>query len=142
MTARSTLRDTALLLLLAAVPALLTAWLHPRRPEWSWSKPDIEQVTPATVDRWASVLWVDARESKAYEQAHVPGAVSLNETEWERLLPGFLTAWQPGRRVVVYCNTGRCDASREVALRLRRELGTANVFVLKGGWTAWQQAHP
>ena len=142
MIIRSSLREAVLLLLLAAVPALLTAWLHPRRPEWSWHKPEVAEVALETVKRWDSVLWVDARESRAYAQAHVPGAISLNETEWERLLPDFMAAWQPGRRVVIYCNTEQCDASREVALRLRRELQVENLFVLKGGWTAWQQAHP
>jgi len=43
-------------------------------------------------------------------------------------------------RVVVYCNSQRCDASREVAVRLRHELQIDNVFVLQGGWNAWLEA--
>lgn len=137
------LRDCGLLLLLAVVPALLTAWLHPKHPDWAWSRPAVEQVTLDEVSRWAApVLWVDAREAGAYAKQHVPGAVLLNETEWNRLLPGFLAAWRPESRVVVYCNTGQCDASEVVALRLRRELNLTDVFVLKGGWSAWQHTHP
>ena len=72
---------------------------------WSWTKPAIEQVDLNTVSGWTPpVLWVDAREAPAYAKEHIPGAVLLNETEWERLLPEFLQAWQPGRRVVVYCS--------------------------------------
>ena len=73
---------------------------------------------------------------------HVPGAVLLNETAWTRLMPGFLESWQPGQRVVVYCNSERCGSSEEVARRLQRELNLPDVFVLKGGWAAWLEANP
>lgn len=135
-------RDCVLLLLLALVPALLSAWLHPRRPEWRWTKPAVEEVTVATVARWPKVLWVDARGEKEYGERHVPGAVLLNETEWERRLPDFLAAWTPERRVVVYCNSASCNASHEVARRLQRELGLTDVRVLRGGWAAWQEGQP
>ena len=45
----------------------------------------------------------------------------------------------PIRRVVVYCDGGGCEASRHVADRLRDKLGMKSVFVLKGGWPAWQR---
>src|SRR3972149_741050 len=128
------LRECGLLLVIAAVPALLTCWLHPKHPVWSWNRPGVEQVDLSGVSRWTTpVLWVDAREAQAYTKAHIPGAVLLNESEWERLLPGFLEAWQPGTKVIVYCDTQACNASEEVALRLRRELNLKDIFVLKGG---------
>lgn len=137
------LRECGLLLLFAVVPALFTAWLHPKRPEWAWNRPAVEQVSLTDVAGWkAPVLWVDAREAGAYARQHIPGAVLLNETGWNRLLPGFLAAWRPAVRVVVYCNTQECDASQAVALRLRRELNLTKVFVLKGGWAAWRHTHP
>lgn len=140
--ARSLLRDAALLLLLALVPALLTGWLHPKRPVWAWSKPVVEQVELDAIVRWTTpVIWVDARAVSAYEKQHIPGAVPLNETDWERLLPGFLEAWRPGVKVVIYCDTQACNASEEVARRLHRELNLEEVFVLKGGWATWQQSH-
>ena len=135
-------RDCVVLLLAAVVPAVLTGWLHPKRPAWSATKPAVDEVALASAARWADVLWVDARSEKEYRQQHVPGAVPLNETEWERLLPGFLEAWRPGRRVVIYCNSARCNASHEVAVRLQREMNLADVRVLQGGWSAWQEAHP
>jgi rhodanese-related sulfurtransferase len=140
---RQSLRDCALLLLTAAAPAMLTFWLHPKRPVWSWTKPAVEQVNLVEIARWTGpVLWVDAREAGAYAKQHVPGAVLLNETEWNRLLPGLLEVWQPESKIVVYCNTQECDASKDVALRLKRELNLTEIHVLKGGWAAWQQAHP
>ncbi len=138
-----TWREALLLAVLAVIPALLTAWLHPKRPAWNWSPPAVTQVELEAVTRWrTTVLWVDARTSSAYAQRHVPDAISLNEAEWERLLPGFLKAWRHGAKVVVYCDSQACNSSEEVARRLRRELNLDEVFVLKGGWAAWQQSRP
>ena len=137
---RGPLRESVLLLGLAVVPALLALWLHPKRPILSWNAPAVESVELAAVRQWSGpVLWVDARKAEAYKAEHIPGAISLNESEWEQRLPGLMEAWRPGQRVIVYCDTQECDASQAVALRIRRELNLQDVFVLKGGWTAWQQ---
>jgi rhodanese-related sulfurtransferase len=134
-------RQAALLLSFALVPALFTAWLHPKRPAWSWTRPAVTELALADAVRLAPpVIWLDARPDEEYGAQHVPGALSLNEEHWEELLPKFMAAWQPGTRVVVYCNSQRCDASREVAARLRHELQIDNVFVLQGGWAAWLEA--
>lgn len=137
------LRESALLLLLAAVPALLTFWPHPKRPGWTWTKPGVAEVDLSEVTRWSPpVLWIDAREAAAYHHQHIPGAVLLNEGNWEELLPGFLEVWQPGAKVVVYCDSQACDASQSVALRLQRELNLSEITVLKGGWASWKNLHP
>jgi len=137
-----TCRQAALLLALALVPALLTAWLHPKRPAWSWTRPTVTELPLADAERLTPpVIWLDARPDEEYAAQHVPGALSLNEDRWEELLPKFMAVWQQGARVVVYCDSQRCDASRAVAVRLRHELRIDNVFVLQGGWTAWREAH-
>jgi len=103
----------------------------------------VVEVDLAEVLRWTPpILWVDARTAKSYETRHVPGAVLLNEDEWELHLPGFLAVWQPTGRIIVYCDSQACDASQAVALRLQRELKLTNVYVLKGGWAAWLKTHP
>jgi len=43
--------------------------------------------------------------------------------------------------VVVYCSSLSCQASQEVAEKLREEVGLQSVFVLQGGWEAWRQQH-
>jgi rhodanese-related sulfurtransferase len=55
------------------------------------------------------------------------------------LLPQFLTAWSPEKKVVVYCSAQSCNAAREVAKRLRDEAQLKNVFVLEGGWEEWRK---
>ena len=88
--------------------------------------------------RWGpGVLWVDARNADAFERQHVPGACLLNEDSWQELIPEFLAAWKPDTRVVIYCDSQKCHASDEVAVRLGRELKISNVYVLKGGWDSW-----
>jgi len=135
-------REAVLLLLVAAIPALLSGWLHPKRPDWSWNRPAVEQVNLDEVARWTGpVIWVDARDADSYAEKHVPAAILLNETSWNSLVPSFLAAWRPGTKVIVYCDTQACDASREVALRLKRELNLPEIYVLKGGWSAWRQAN-
>ena len=87
-------------------------------------------------------LWVDAREPAAYAASHIPGALSVSETNWEQSLPVFLEAWNPGTPVVVYCGGSSCGASRTVAKRLRRELRIGRVYILDGGWNVWRAQHP
>ena len=140
---RQLLRDCGLILLLAAIPALLAGWLHPKRPAWSWSKPGVAEVDLSEVAHWTPpILWVDARTNAAFQLKHVPGAVLLNEGEWEQQLPGFLEVWQPSAHIVVYCDSAACDASQAVALRLQRELTITDIHVLKGGWATWLKNHP
>lgn len=140
---QSVIREIACLILIASLPAALAGWFHPQRPTWSWVRPAVTELSLAEINRRTTpILWVDARTAAAYQQRHIPGAVLCNEDTWEALLPGLLTAWQPGDTIIVYCDAQTCDASQAVALRLSRELGLTDIYVLKGGWATWQQAHP
>ena len=43
--------------------------------------------------RWgAAVLWIDARPEEQYAKARVPGAMRLDEDDWNTLLPAVLAA--------------------------------------------------
>jgi rhodanese-related sulfurtransferase len=129
------IRQSLTILLLALIPAFATGLWHPRRPSWQ-----SDEVTLAAAQSWgASVLWVDARADADYAAGHIPGAMALNEDQWDDLLPGLLDKWDPGRKIVVYCSSLSCQTSREVARRLREEVNLPNVFVLQGGWEAWQR---
>lgn len=131
------LRQAALLCALALLPTLVSAAWH--RGVWADDPARLQpgEVSLDAVKSWPEPpLWVDARPRAAFEAGHVPEAVLLNEDEWAALLPGFLARWQPGARVVVYCDSVECDASASVARRLREEAGLPDVFVLHGGWEA------
>ena len=134
----SLVRQVLILAALALAPGMGGAVYF--RHKISWRSPILPSEL-ATVDQaraWGgNVIWVDARPDDEFASDHVPGAISLNEDRWNELLPEFLAAWSPGKKIVVYCSSLSCNASREVARRLRKEAQLPDVFVLEGGWEAW-----
>ncbi len=132
------MRQALILVALAFLPGIGQAIYFRDKVSWQSPIPASEMVTVAQARAWGgNAIWVDARPDVEFEREHVTGAVLLNEDRWNELLPQFLAAWSPEKRVVVYCSSQSCNASREVARRLRDEAQLKNVFVLKGGWEEW-----
>ena len=132
------LRQALLLIALAFLPAIGEAIYFRDKVSWQSPVPASEMVKVAQARAWSDgAIWVDARPDNEFEREHVPGALLLNEDRWNELLPQFLAAWSPEKKVVVYCSTQGCNASREVARRLRNEAQLKEVFVLEGGWEEW-----
>jgi len=139
----SLVRQILLLLGLAFLPAIGQAFYF--RNATSWHQPPVDSglVSVAQAKGWGdAVLWVDARPEEDFARGHVPGAMLLNEDQWDAQLRTFLTAWSPERKMVVYCSRQSCSASHAVAERLRNEVGLKNVYVLEGGWEEWQKRTP
>lgn len=131
----SLIRQVLFLLGLAFLPAIGQALYF--RDRVSWESPVLasELVTVTQAQSWgASVLWIDARPDEEFAQDQMASALPLNEDRWNELLPNVLAAWSPEKRLVIYCGSQGCGASREVARRLRDEAQMKNVFVLEGGW--------
>ncbi len=131
------LREAGWLVLLAALPAVVSGVVH-LRPRTE--PPLVEgEVRVREARAWGEgVLWVDARSRAKFDVRHIPRAVLLNEAEWEVLVPEFLEAWSPEKKIVVYGErTG--DAAETIALRLREELKVEHVWVLQGGFEAWRR---
>ncbi|MHA3774350.1 rhodanese-like domain-containing protein [Verrucomicrobiota bacterium sgz303538] len=136
MTTRA-LRELLILLAVALIPALVSGAIQLK---WKKDEPLAPgEVRADTARMWGEkVMWVDARPRARYDAGHIGGAVLLNEDEWDALVPHFLDDWEPEKAVVVYCDGGGCEASHSVAERLKRELQIPIVYVLKGGYPAWQ----
>jgi len=131
-------RQALILAALALLPGIGEAIYFRDKVLWQSSISISEMVTVVQARFWdGDAIWVDARPDAEFEREHIPGAVLLNEDRWNELLPQFLAAWSPEKRVVVYCSSQSCNASREVARRLRDEAQLKNVFVLQGGWEEW-----
>jgi rhodanese-related sulfurtransferase len=134
----SLVRQALILAVLALVPGLGQAIYFRDRVSWRSPIPASEMITVTQARAWGgNAIWVDARPDEEFARDHVPGALSLNEDRWNELLPQFLAAWSPEKKIVIYCSSQSCNASREVAHRLRNEAQLPNVFVLKGGWEEW-----
>ena len=134
----SLIRQILILAALALIPGLGEAVYFRQKISWQSSILPSELVTVDQARTWGgNVIWVDARPDEEFAHDHVPGALPLNEDRWNELLPQFLAMWSPEKKVVVYCSSLSCNASREVARRLRKEAQLSDVFVLEGGWEAW-----
>jgi len=132
------IKQALLLIALAFLPAGGQAVYFRGKVSWQSPIPASELVTVAQAQAWGeNAIWIDARPDAEFERDHVPGAILLNEDRWNELLPQFLQNWSPEKRIVVYCSSQSCNASREVAKRLRDQARLKNVFVLQGGWEEW-----
>ena len=131
-------RQAAVLAAVALLPAAGEAIYFRTNISWRSAIVPSEMVTVDQARAWGNTaIWIDARPEDEFARDHVPGALSLNEDRWNELLPQFLAAWSPGKKIVVYCSSLSCNASREAARRLRKEAQLPEVFVLEGGWEAW-----
>jgi rhodanese-related sulfurtransferase len=129
-----------LLLGLAFLPAIGQAIYYRSATSWQQPPADSAPVSLAQAKDWGgTVLWIDARPEEQFASGHVPGALLLNEDDWNSLLRPVLDAWSLERKLVVYCSRQSCNASHAVAERLRKEAGLKNVYVLQGGWEEWQK---
>ncbi len=140
---KSTFQQAVLILGIALIAALVTAFVHPKRPPWFEVSDPVEERWNLSVEGARKIvaendqiLWVDARDSSLYKERHFPEAISLNTDEWGDLMFQNMDTLQAamGNPVIVYCDGSACDKSREVALRLRELLGMDPVYVLKGDW--------
>jgi rhodanese-related sulfurtransferase len=134
----SLLGQAVILAAIALAPAVGEAIYFRDKISWRSAIPPSESVTVDRARAWGdNAIWVDARPDEEFASNHVPGALSVNEDRWNESVPQFLATWSPGKKVVVYCSSLSCNASREVARRLRKEAQLPDVFVLEGGWEAW-----
>ena len=135
MTAQSRLllksmRHAVLILFCAALPAAAMYSLKkPKRQPAKVTAPMIAE----------DVLWIDARSEEDFAKDHIPGALSLNEKNWERALPQLFESWQPPRSIIVYCSAG-CPASAKIAAKLTA-LGIEPVRVMEGGYEEWKRSN-
>lgn len=130
-------KQIALILALALAGTAFSAWCFDR-PTFPEADPWARDM--AALADLPEVLWVDARPPAVFAQGHIPGATNVSLEDWEPGFVALLDAWEPGQVIVVYCDGEGCALSREVAERLRTELGTTEVYWLSGGLPAWQIA--
>ncbi len=134
------------LVVLSAGAGLLSYRLHPEAPalylymDTQAAEGEVTIARAQELERTVGVLWIDARVRPEYEKGHVPGALLINEQEWDSLISdAFETIARNEKPIIVYCDAQQCDASHNIAEKLRN-LGQPDVHVLAGGWNAWKSA--
>ena len=86
-------------------------------------------------------VWIDARADSEYAKGHIPGAISLNEQNFDsQMVANAEKLLDHTTQFIVYCDRQACQASKKVAERLE-EIGLMKVKVLRNGWRAWQEHH-
>jgi len=85
-------------------------------------------------------VFVDVRSAFSYEAGHIPGALHLPSHASTAHVREVLASYPADSRVVTYCSGGGCQSSYTLAKRLGKESLRSEVYVLTGGWPAWQAA--
>jgi rhodanese-related sulfurtransferase len=86
-----------------------------------------------------SHLVLDARPVADYDRGHLPGALSLPQTDLDTYYAQIMPLLTPEQPVLVYCSGLECDESFLLSVYLR-EQGFTNVALFAGGWAAWRDA--
>jgi rhodanese-related sulfurtransferase len=121
---------------------LYSTWLPASRREPAPAGPVGSEIPLIRLDRarelWQepSVVFLDVRSATDYLFGHIPGAVSLPETEFETQFPALKERLQRAQTLVVYCKSPDCGLSLWAAIRLRNE-GFTQVVIYPGGWNDW-----
>ncbi|MCY3788500.1 MAG: rhodanese-like domain-containing protein [Gemmatimonadetes bacterium] len=85
-------------------------------------------------------IFLDVRSAFAYEAGHIPGALHLPSHVSTAHLREVLASYPADSRVIAYCSGSGCHSSSTLAKRLVEESVRDEIYVLTGGWPAWQAA--
>jgi rhodanese-related sulfurtransferase len=89
-----------------------------------------------------TIIFIDARNDRAYQSGHVPGAWQFDHYHAENFLPTVLPVCMNAQKVVVYCNGGECEDSEFAALTLRDTgVPVQNIYIYAAGITEWKANH-
>jgi rhodanese-related sulfurtransferase len=139
-----TVWQSALLVALAAIAAAAAKAWHPYAPSLYLQNEPLAQneIKLEEALTWdPPPLWVDARQPDKFAAGHIPGAIHIYPQEMDNGVFENIEALQDAQineqRIVVYCGSHACKASKQVADSLRQKIGLETVYFLRSGWDAW-----
>lgn len=80
-------------------------------------------------------VWVDPRSTKAYEESHIPGAISLPLPDMRDAAASVLADYN---LFIVY-DSDFADVMAKAGAKRLLELGFTDVYALTGGLRAWKK---
>jgi rhodanese-related sulfurtransferase len=99
---------------------------------------EIVEVADAKKRLDQGALFLDARPEAFYRMSHVPGALPLPEEDFDAAFARLEPRLRGTLDIVVYCSGFGCEASHDVARKLK-ERGIP-AAILHEGWPAWEEA--
>jgi rhodanese-related sulfurtransferase len=87
--------------------------------------------------RQTDFVWVDVRNSERFESAHIPGAIHFNEADSKASLDAVRRAWKANKKLGVYGEGTGSERAQRVAVLLKAQLATREIYLLEGGWASW-----
>lgn len=108
-------------------------------PEWAAtghlvavSVPQIKKL----LDERAPMMLIDSRpKARKYDLGHIPGAISLPDSQFEKMAPEVLPA-DKNTAIYFYCEGLECKLSNDSALKAIK-MGYKNVKVVPEGYPQW-----
>jgi rhodanese-related sulfurtransferase len=92
------------------------------------------------LDAQAPLTLVDARpKERKYDKGHIPGAISLPDSQFEQFAAQRLPA-DRAAPLYFYCDGLACKLSNDSAAKAMK-LGYTNVKVIPDGWPGWELAY-
>jgi len=99
---------------------------------------EIVEVADAKKRLDGGALFLDARPEAFYRMSHIPGALPLPEEDFDPAFARLEPRLRGTLDIVVYCSGFGCEASHDVARKLK-ERGIP-AAILHEGWPAWEEA--
>ncbi len=90
----------------------------------------------AMLDAREEFTLIDARTKDEYQEAHIVGAVSIPEKEFEN--SASLLSLDKKSLLVFYCNGAKCGKSKKAAAKAA-VAGYANIMVYAEGFPVWEE---
>ena len=83
-----------------------------------------------------SMVLVDGRSQSEYENGHLPGAFSLSVADFDKRFPEFAAQYPKEGAYLIYCGSGQCGLSRQLAGLLRKN-GYNHTKLYSAGYNDW-----
>jgi rhodanese-related sulfurtransferase len=107
-------------------------------PEWiKKSYKEVDLIVAKAAYENNSALLVDARPHKLFLKETIPGAISIPDTEVDKLIGRFPI--NKKEKIIVFCGGFKCVKSHKVANKLV-SIGYKNISVFAGGMPVWIEA--
>ncbi|MEJ5167877.1 MAG: rhodanese-like domain-containing protein [Arcobacteraceae bacterium] len=84
----------------------------------------------------ASAVIIDARPQKLYDAGHIATALSLPDTQFDKMYADVLGKLDKSKEVILYCGGFKCEKSHELAVMLKNK-GHKNIKVYAAGMPDW-----